>query len=111
MSAPSPAAAPRRLIEPVRLDVSTLHCAQRFSCVSRYDPDVPTVFRQDGFRFFFYSNESNEPPHVHVERRGEGAAKFWLRPIELARIDRMSDRDLARAAAILSEHEDECYEY
>lgn len=40
---------------------------------------MPTVHREEGFRFFFYSNEGNprEPPHVHVER-GEGDAKVWL---------------------------------
>jgi hypothetical protein len=42
---------------------------------------VPTVFRHDGYRFFFFSNEGDprEPPHVHV-RRGGGEAKFWLMP-------------------------------
>jgi len=25
---------------------------------------VPTVYRERGFRFFFWSNERNEPPHV-----------------------------------------------
>lgn len=28
---------------------------------------MPTIFRIDGYRFFFYSGEGNEPPHVHVE--------------------------------------------
>jgi hypothetical protein len=42
---------------------------------------MPTVFRERGFRFFFYSNEGNprEPVHVHVEKDGI-EAKFWLRP-------------------------------
>lgn len=33
---------------------------------------MPTVFRDGGFRFFFYSNEGDprEPVHVHVERSG-----------------------------------------
>lgn len=29
---------------------------------------MPTVYRVDGFRFFFFSNENEEPPHVHVEK-------------------------------------------
>jgi hypothetical protein len=33
-----------------------------------------------GFRFFFYSNEGNEPPHVHVAKGG-GNAKWWLNPL------------------------------
>jgi Domain of unknown function (DUF4160) len=43
---------------------------------------MPVIFRDKGFRFFFYSNEGNprEPVHVHV-RSGEGEAKFWLHPV------------------------------
>lgn len=42
---------------------------------------MPSVFRQDGLRYFFYSNEGDprEPPHVHV-MGGEGEAKLWLSP-------------------------------
>ena len=42
---------------------------------------MPAVFRYDGFRFFFYSNEGDprEPVHVHVMRAGD-EAKFWLYP-------------------------------
>jgi hypothetical protein len=42
---------------------------------------MPEVFRERGFRFFFYSNEGSprEPLHVHVER-GDEEAKFWLDP-------------------------------
>jgi len=44
---------------------------------------MPTVLRQDGFRFFFFSRENEEPPHIHVEYP-ERYAKFWLRPVSLA---------------------------
>lgn len=30
-----------------------------------------------GWRLFFYSNELNEPIHIHVQK-GEIQAKFWL---------------------------------
>ncbi len=36
---------------------------------------MPTVLRVDGFRFFFYSNEGNEPAHIHVQK-AEKYAKF-----------------------------------
>jgi hypothetical protein len=40
---------------------------------------MPTVFRERGFRFFFYSDEGSplEPIHIHVVR-DEAEAKFWL---------------------------------
>ncbi|MCI0750676.1 MAG: DUF4160 domain-containing protein [Flammeovirgaceae bacterium] len=28
---------------------------------------MPTVLRIGPFRFHFYSDERNEPPHIHVE--------------------------------------------
>lgn len=43
---------------------------------------MPTVLRIKGFRFFFFSNEGAEPPHIHVEC-AENYAKFWLEPVEL----------------------------
>ncbi len=44
---------------------------------------MPTVLRKKGYRFFFFSSDRREPPHLHVEK-GEGNAKFWLDPIVLA---------------------------
>jgi hypothetical protein len=44
---------------------------------------MPTILREGGFRLFFYSNEGNEPPHVHVQS-GENVAKNRLAPIHPA---------------------------
>ncbi len=44
---------------------------------------MPTVLRVKGYRFFFFSNEGNEPIHIHVEKAGN-YAKFWLYPIKIA---------------------------
>lgn len=41
---------------------------------------MPTVLFLNGFRFFFYSNENDEPAHIHV-RKGNGEGKIWLEPI------------------------------
>jgi hypothetical protein len=43
---------------------------------------VPTLLRQGPYRFFIYSGDRDEPPHVHVERE-DRVAKFWLDPIRL----------------------------
>ena len=45
---------------------------------------MPTIFRQGGYRVYFYSHEPNEPPHVHIDKAGL-SAKVWLTPIGLAR--------------------------
>ncbi len=51
----------------------------------------------EGFAFYFYSNENNEPMHVHV-RKGSGMLKFWLEPVMLADDNgRMKLQELRRA--------------
>ena len=40
---------------------------------------MPTILRTNGFRFFFYSNENDEPAHIHVEK-GDAEGKIWLEP-------------------------------
>lgn len=44
---------------------------------------MPTILRIGPYRFFFYSNENGEPPHIHVQRE-RALAKFWLKPVTLA---------------------------
>ena len=44
---------------------------------------MPTVLRIGRFRFHFYSDEGQEPPHIHVAT-GDGECKFWLEPVALA---------------------------
>ncbi|MFZ6052381.1 DUF4160 domain-containing protein [Halocola ammonii] len=40
---------------------------------------MPTILEVNGYRVFFYSNENNEPIHVHIAKGG-AAAKWWLKP-------------------------------
>jgi hypothetical protein len=43
---------------------------------------MPTVLISGPYRFFFYSGDRDEPPHIHVERE-RNKAKFWLDPVRL----------------------------
>lgn len=43
---------------------------------------MPTVRIIGPYRFFFYSGDRDEPPHIHVERE-KSKAKFWLDPVRL----------------------------
>ena len=38
---------------------------------------MPNVLKWRGYRFFFFSDEGNEPPHIHIAK-DDCAAKFWL---------------------------------
>jgi hypothetical protein len=64
---------------------------------------VPTVLRVGGHRFFFYSNEGNEPPHIHVQK-AENYAKFWLQPVQLAESIGYNSKELRYVQDIIIEH-------
>jgi hypothetical protein len=64
---------------------------------------MPTVLRYGPYRFYFYSHESNEPPHIHCDR-DDASAKFWLEPVAPARNIGFSARELRRIGKIVSVH-------
>lgn len=65
---------------------------------------MPTVTVIKGYRFYFYSNENNEPVHIHVEK-AEGNAKFWLEPIAEEYSYDFSVRQRKEIAEIVSKHQ------
>jgi len=66
----------------------------------------PTVFRENGYRFFFFSREEDRM-HVHVVS-GDGEAKFWLEPeIELAKNYHYTRKQLKDVENLIEEHQDE----
>lgn len=65
-----------------------------------------TVFREHGYRFFFFSREE-ERMHVHV-LSGDGEAKFWLEPeIELAKNYQYTRRQLKEIESLIEVHYNE----
>jgi hypothetical protein len=66
----------------------------------------PTIFREGGFRFFFFSREERRV-HVHVHS-ANGEAKFWVEPdVELAQNYGLNNSDLKAAETLIKEHRDE----
>ena len=66
----------------------------------------PTIFIEEGLRFFFFSREE-ERMHVHVVGE-DGEAKVWLEPqIEVARHHRLGDKTLSTALDLIRKREDE----
>jgi hypothetical protein len=39
---------------------------------------MPTILQIAGWRLFFYSDEGNEPVHIHAEKADKDC-KYWLR--------------------------------
>jgi len=67
---------------------------------------MPEVLRIRGFRFFFFSREGTEPPHIHVER-GDEYAKYWLQPVSLAENRGFRNHELTRIRKMVEEHREE----
>ncbi len=65
---------------------------------------MPVVLRVGRYRFFFFSNEGAEPPHIHVRAAGD-EAKFWLEPIELSGNYGFNGRELNEVERLIVEHQ------
>ena len=64
---------------------------------------MPTVLRLDGYRFFFYSLEGREPPHIQLQH-AERVAKFWLQPVELVMSDGFRSGEISWLRVVVLEH-------
>ena len=67
---------------------------------------MPTVLRSGPYRFYFWSHELNEPPHIHVDRERK-SAKFWLQLVALARNLGFKAHELGKIQALIVEHQAE----
>ncbi|MCX8941245.1 DUF4160 domain-containing protein [Vibrio parahaemolyticus] len=66
----------------------------------------PKVYEENGFKFFFWSNEE-ERMHVHVTDN-DGEAKFWLEPsIELADSYGFPPKTIKRLQRSVEKHKNE----
>lgn len=65
---------------------------------------MPTVMRIGAFRFYFYSHEPNEPPHIHIDR-DEATMKVWLGSLEVARSRGFRAHEINGIVAMVAEHQ------
>ena len=65
---------------------------------------MPTVLRLDGFRFYFFSHEPNEPPHVHVDK-GAATIKVWLESLEVAASHGFRAHEIGGIVRMVAEHQ------
>jgi hypothetical protein len=61
---------------------------------------MPTVLRSGPYRFFFYSGDRKEPPHIHIER-DDRIAKYWLNPARLQSAGGFNQSELRQIHAII----------
>ena len=65
---------------------------------------MPTVLRVGPYRFYFHSHEPGEPPHIHVDRDDQ-SAKFWLKPVVVARTIRFSPKEIRTLKSLVDQNE------
>ena len=70
---------------------------------------MPTLLRIGAYRFYFYSHEPNEPPHVHVDR-GSATIKVWLDSLDVAKSRGFRAHEIGGIVAMVEEHRAEFLE-
>ncbi len=68
---------------------------------------MPTVPIKAGpYRFFFYSGDKDEPPHIHVAHEDK-KAKFWLDPVRLQTSGGFSRSEINRIQRLVEENREQ----
>lgn len=65
---------------------------------------MPSVLRLNGFRFYFYSHEPNEPPHIHIDR-GSATMKVWLDSLEVAKSRGFRAHEIGGIVSLVEKHQ------
>ncbi len=67
---------------------------------------VPNLLRANGYRFYFYSHEPNEPPHVHIDK-DDKTAKVWLSDLSVAKSIGFRQHELRRVISMVADNRDD----
>jgi len=65
---------------------------------------MPTIRKIGPYRFFFYSGDCDEPPHIHIECE-KNKAKFWLDPVRLEYSRGFSQVEINRMQKLVEENQ------
>jgi len=66
---------------------------------------MPTLFVRHGYRFHFFSNERNEPPHIHITGNG-GEMKVWIPSLRIDFSFGLSPAEQRRVMTVVKENLD-----
>lgn len=66
---------------------------------------MPTIIREYGYRFFFYSNEGSEPPHIHVSGNG-GEMKVWIPSLQVASVYNLGAKEQKKIMSVVRKQQD-----
>ncbi len=63
---------------------------------------MPTLFKYNGYRFYFYSNE-HLPKHIHIEN-GNGYARIELDTLDITDNYNFKSKELKLIVKLVKEH-------
>jgi hypothetical protein len=66
---------------------------------------MPTILTIGPYRFFFVSQDSAEPLHIHIQRE-RMVAKFWLDPLVLDKSGGFQSHELTTIGKLVEKHRD-----
>ncbi len=67
---------------------------------------MPTLLLWKGHRFFFYSKEIGEPPHIHVLKDSR-QLKVWLKDMRVARNAGFATHEVNDILKVIGEHREQ----
>ena len=73
---------------------------------------LPILFELYGYKIFFWSNENDEPVHVHVAKgkQSANATKIWIpaesNPVVVHNKSRIPKKDLTRLLKAIAQNRD-----
>jgi hypothetical protein len=70
---------------------------------------MPKIKIPGPYHVSFWSNENDEPAHVHVKHQGKNA-KFWIGPVRLESSYGYRVDELKKIETLLKKHENEIQE-
>ena len=64
---------------------------------------MPTIFRENGYRFFFFSNE-HLPKHIHIEK-SDKYLKVEIETLNILNNFKMTSKEQKEVIDIISKHQ------
>ena len=65
---------------------------------------MPTIYRESGCRFYFFTDEPDEPPVVHIDK-GEATIEVWLASVEVAKSRGFRAHEISGMLETVSAHQ------
>lgn len=74
-------------------------------CIITQRTILPTVFRIDGYRFFFFSDE-HLPTHIHIEK-ADAYARVELETLKVTDSYNISSKELKKVVELVRQHHED----